>query len=223
MNRLEKAPAPKPTMPINTSHPSVTPSHQREDWISARGKCTATDIHRNGWQLEDGRQRSAPASTPSVDLLLVHGVQAWRRRPPHRVCIMYTTTFSSLELAWLDVNWEVVKCMQPLLRDHEHWGAGEALLPGHRHRQQPHLDQVPRNPWSLQNVQQGTIYQCCRTHITIANGAGRAVSLLGQMAPRARISPHSSPPMRSGFRERTHEAQLNLQAARRRAARPVSA
>ena len=49
----------------------------------------------------------------------------------------------------------------------------------------------------------------CRTSATatIANGTGCAISLLGRTVPRAKISPHSSPSMRSGFRERTHEAQ----------------
>jgi len=42
---------------------------------------------------------------------------------------------------------------------------------------------------------------------TIANGTGCAISLLCRTVPRAKISPHSSPSMRSGFRERTHEAQ----------------
>jgi len=47
---------------------------------------------------------------------------------------------------------------QPLLRDHEHRGASEALLPGHWHRQQPHLAGVQRRrEGSLLNVQQGTI------------------------------------------------------------------
>jgi hypothetical protein len=43
---------------------------------------------------------------------------------------------------------------QPLLCYHEHWGPGEALLPGRGHRQRPHLVAMRR---ALSELQQGII------------------------------------------------------------------
>ncbi|KAG0528944.1 hypothetical protein BDA96_05G055400 [Sorghum bicolor] len=48
---------------------------------------------------------------------------------------------------------------------------------------------------------------------TLANSAGHAVSPLGQAAPRARVDPHSGPPIRTGYRNRTTRRDASNRAA----------
>ena len=51
--------------------------------------------------------------------------------------------------------------LQPLLCHHEHWGPGEALLPGRGHRQRPHLAAV-RHPCQSCNKVHTNLSDCTK-------------------------------------------------------------